>query len=182
MEFCDWSSDPVNLGFAEFLWDFGDGVTTTGNCGYHRYTTDGDYTVWHNVQTSDGRTDPDGVTKTVAVRTHDVAAVRVAAPKSASAGQTRSITVYIKNKRYPERVEIQLYKSVPGGFEWVATTNQNIPVRGGNRTTAVNFSYTFIQGDADIGKVTFKAVVNLIDARDALPGDNEAISPPTKVQ
>jgi hypothetical protein len=29
--------------------------------------------------------------------------------------------------------------------------------------------------------VTFKAVVNLVGARDALPADNEAIAPPTKV-
>ncbi len=133
-------------------------------------------------QTSDGRTDPDGVTHAISVRTHDVAVIKIAAPKSASVGQTRQITVNIKNNRYPERVQIELFKSIPGGYELVGVAASNIPVRGGNRTTAVSFSYTFVQGDADVGKVTFKAVATIIDARDALPADNEAISPPTKVQ
>ena len=52
VEFCDWSNDPVYMEITQFSWEFGDGTTTTGNCGYHRYPTDGDYTVWHNVQTS----------------------------------------------------------------------------------------------------------------------------------
>lgn len=181
VQFCDNSFDPVWAGFTNHWWEFGDGTTGTDNCIFHQFAADEDYVVWHNIQTSDGRTDPDGVTHTLSVRTHDVTAVRVAAPKSASVGQTRPITVYIKNIRYPERVEVQLYKSVPGGYEMVGVTNQNIPVRLGNRTTAVSFSYTFTQADADMGKVTFKAVVNIIDARDALPGDNEAISPPAKI-
>jgi hypothetical protein len=180
--FCDMSEDWLYIGYSEFWWDFGDGVIITGNCVSHQFPTDGDFTVYHNAQTIDGRTDPDGVTHTVSVRTHDVAAVRIAAPKSASAGQTRTITVYIKNNRYPEQVEVQLYKTVPGGYELVGVTNQAIPVRSGNRTTPVAFLYTFTQGDADIGKVSFKAIVYLLEANDALPADNEAISPPTKVQ
>jgi hypothetical protein len=32
-----------------------------------------------------------------------------------------------------------------------------------------------------MGKVTFRAVANLVDARDALPADNQAIASPTKV-
>ena len=86
------------------------------------------------------------------------------------------------NHRYPDRVEVQLYKSVLGGYEQIGVTTQLIPVRRGNRSTAVSISYTFTDSDAAIGKVTFKAVVNLLEARDALPADNEAISPPTKVQ
>ena len=182
IEFCDSSFDPVYQVLTEHQWDFGDGSTTTGNCVYHRYPTDGDYTVSHNVQTSDGRTDPDGITHTVSVRTHDVAITRVTAPTAARVGQTRQITIYIKNNRYPERVQVELFKSIPGGYELVGVAAHNIPVRGGNRTTAVSFSYTFVQGDADMGKVTFKAVATIIDARDALPADNEAISSPTKVQ
>lgn len=183
IEFCDSTFDPVYLEITEHQWDFGDGSVTTGNCVYHQYATDGDYTVWHNIQTSDGRTDPDGVTHTISVRTHDVAITRVTAPTAARVGQTRPITVNIKNIRYPERAQIELFKSIPGGYESVGVTTQNIPVRGGNRTTAVSFNYTFIKADADMGKVTFKAVISIIDARDALPADNEAISsPPTKVQ
>jgi hypothetical protein len=30
-------------------------------------------------------------------------------------------------------------------------------------------------------KVTFKAVAYIVDTRDTLPGDNEAIAPPTKL-
>ena len=43
------------------------------------------------------------------------------------------------------------------------------------------FSYTFTADDAQIGKVTFRAVAVISGARDALPADNEAIAPPTKV-
>jgi hypothetical protein len=32
-----------------------------------------------------------------------------------------------------------------------------------------------------LGKVSFKAVATIIDHRDALPGDNEMISPPVKI-
>ena len=44
-----------------------------------------------------------------------------------------------------------------------------------------NFSYTFTSAEAQIGKVTFRAVANLSGARDALPADNEAVAAPTKV-
>ena len=43
----------------------------------------------------------------------------------------------------------------------------------GNRTTPVDFFYTFTQADAAVGKVSFKAIVDLMEARDALPADNE---------
>jgi hypothetical protein len=32
-----------------------------------------------------------------------------------------------------------------------------------------------------VGKVSFQAVVSMLGARDVLPADNTAISPPTKV-
>jgi len=64
---------------------------------------------------------------------------------------------------------------------YIGSLRQVVPVRGGNRTTVFAFSYTFTSADAALGKVTFKAVANLQNARDALPADNEAISPPTKV-
>lgn len=118
----------------------------------------------------------------VRVRTHDVAITKFSVPKSARAGQTRQISVGVNNRRYPENVEVVLYKSVPGGYEWVGTLTQSVPVRPANRTTDFAFSYTFTSADARLGKVTFKAVANLVNARDALPADNEAISPPTKVR
>jgi hypothetical protein len=103
------------------------------------------------------------------------------APQAAQAGQTRQIGVNIKNTRLPETVRVELLKSIPGGFQSIASTEQNIPVRSGNRTTAVNLSYTFSNDDATVGKVTFKAVVYIVNARDGLHADNEAIAAPTKV-
>ena len=78
-------------------------------------------------------------------------------------------------------MQVELLKSIPGGFQSIASTEQNIPVRAGNRTTAVGLSYTFTSADAVMGKVTFKSVVSIVNARDALPADNEAIASPTKV-
>ena len=117
----------------------------------------------------------------VQVRTHDVTITRGIVPQSAKAGQTRQITVELNNKRYPETVEVQLYKSTQSGYELVGTLVLYMPVRPGNRTTVFAFSYTFTDADAALGKINFRAVANLVGARDALPTDNEAISLPTKV-
>jgi hypothetical protein len=117
----------------------------------------------------------------VPVRTHDVAITKFTVPKSAHAGQTREITVGIRNQRYPDTVQVQLSKSTPTGFQTVGTLNQLIPVRNGNNTTPVTFSYTFTNEDAVVGKVTFQAVVTILGARDALSADNTAISAPTRV-
>ena len=116
------------------------------------------------------------------VRTHDVAVVKFEAPQSARVGQTRQISVYLRNTRYPENVRVELFKSAPGGFQLIGFLDQFIPVRPGNRTSQVGFSYTFTSQDAAIGKVNFMAVVSLPGVRDALPADNELISsPPTRV-
>ena len=181
VQFFDFSFDPGDAGIQSRQWTFGDGssTSTTDCCVTHRYPTDGSYTVQLTVTTIDGRTA--STSQTVLVRTHDVAITKLSAPKSASAGQTRAVTVGINSKRYPETVEVQLFKSVPGGFEFVGSLTQSVPVRPANRTTDFQFSYTFTSADARIGKVTFKAVAIIRDARDALPADNEAIAPPTKV-
>jgi hypothetical protein len=111
-----------------------------------------------------------------------VAIVKLTAPRTASAGQTRILSVDLRNTRYEERVEVLFFKSVPGGFDFIGFSRQTVPVQPASRTTQITFSYTFTSADASVGKVTFKAVVFLLDARDALPADNEAISsPPTKV-
>lgn len=110
--------------------------------------------------------------------------MKVSAPKSAVPGQTRQITVSIKNNRYAETVQIDLYRSVAGGgFVFVGTSQQYVPVRSGNRTSDFVFNYTFSPQDAQIGKVTFRAIVTIVNARDAFPADNEAFSvPPTVVR
>jgi hypothetical protein len=179
VQFFDNSFDPGQAGFQSFEWTFGDGASGSGAFPTHQYVADGDYSVQLTVTTSDGRTAD--TAQTVQVRTHDVAITKFSAPKSASAGQTRAITVGINSKRYPETVEVQLFKSVPGGFQFVGVLTQSVPVRPSNRTTVFNFSYTFTGADAQVGKVTFKAVANVVGARDALPADNEAIATPTKV-
>jgi len=179
VQFSDWSWDPADVGIASQAWDFGDGASATGCCPTHRYASDGDYSVQLAITTFDGRTG--STSRSVRVATHDVAITRVGAPQAAKSGQTRQIVVEINSKRYPERVEVQLFKSVPGGFEFFGSLTQQVPVRPSNRTTRFKFSYTFTGDDASIGKVSFKAIANLVDARDALPADNEAIAPPTKV-
>jgi hypothetical protein len=180
IQFCDNSYDPVGFGFTSFTWDFGDGATSTVNCEQHQYAKDGDYTVQHSATTLDGRSGSSS--QVVHVRTHDVAITKISAPQSANSGQTRAITVYVSNKSYAETVVITLFKSVVGGYEQVGSYSQYVPARSANRTIAFTFNYTFSNSDASIGKVSFRADANILNARDAFPVDNELISsPPTKV-
>jgi hypothetical protein len=145
----------------------------------NKFAADGDYRVKLTVTTTDGRTA--STTQTVRVRTHDVSIAKMTVPQSASAGQTRSIVVGLSNRRYAETVRIDLYRSTATGFVQFASSTQSVPVRGGNKTSDFAFNYTFTSDDAMLGKVTFKAVASIVNARDALPTDNEAISLPTKV-
>jgi PKD repeat protein len=171
----DPGGNPVTLG-----WEFGDGATAGDECcPTHRYAADGDYTARVTITTSDGRTAT--ASRVVQVRTHDVAVVRMSVPKSAHVGQTIGITAHLRNTRYPETVEVALFKSVPGGFEQVDSLTQSVPVRPGNRTTSFALNYTITEADRSIGKVSFKGVATIIDHRDALPGDNDLISPPVKI-
>ena len=177
VQFFDQSFDPAGIGVQTRQWDFGDGATGTGFNPTHRYAADGDYQISLRVTTFDGRTG--SVTRTLPVRTHDVAITRFVTPASGQTGKTTKISVDIRSNRLPETVQVQLYKSVPGGFQLVAVSQQTLPTR--NRVTSVAFSYTFTSDDAIIGKVTFRAVALLVNARDALPADNQAIGSPTKV-
>ncbi len=180
VQFQDASSDPAGGGIASQAWSFGDGATGTDCCPTHQYARDGDYTVRLTVTTSDGRTA--STSRVVQVRTHDVAIVQVAVPNSAHVGQTVAVNVYVRNTRYPETVQVDLFKSVPGGFQQVGSLTQSVPVRppGGN-STRFAFTYTITQADRTVGKVSFKAVATLLDHRDALPADNELTSPPVKI-
>jgi hypothetical protein len=179
IQFQDSSFDPAGVGIASQAWNFGDGATATGCCPTHRYAQDGDYTVELTVTTPDGRTA--STSRVVHVETHDVAVVRIAVPKSAHVRQTITVTANVRNTRYPERVQVDLFKSVPGGFEQVGSLTQSVPVRPGNRMTQFTIAYTITPADGAVGKVSFKAVATIIDHRDALPGDNELISPPVKI-
>lgn len=179
--FYDNSYDPGGNGLSKHAWDFGDGTTLTDPGSYfnHQFAADGNYKVTLTVTTTDGRTA--STSQTIQVRTHDVAIAKLTVPQSASVGQTRSITVGITDRRYPETVRVELLKSVPGGFTTVGSLTLSVPVKGGNRTTDFKFSYTFTSDDAAAGKVTFQAVATVLNARDALPADNAVTALPTKV-
>src|SRR5256885_777287 len=170
VQFFDQSFDPGGVGFAPPAWTFGDGTTGTGNP-THRFAADGDYTVQLTATTLDGRTAV--ASQTVHVRTHDVAITRFSTPNAASSGQTRRIVVSVNSKRYTESVQVQLFSSVPGGFQQFGSLTQSVPMNPKNGTTDFAFSYTFTADDARIGKVTFRAVAVISGARDALPADNE---------
>ncbi len=175
VQFYDNSYDPANLPIVAWNWNFGDGSTSTELYPVHSYTADGDYPITLIVVTVDGRTG--SVTKTIEVRTHDVSITKIAAPLSANVGQTRPITVSVRNNAYPETVRVDLYKIIAGGNpEWIGMSTQFVPVRSGNRTSQFTFNYTFSLQDAQAGKVTFKAVAFLENTYDAHPADNEAIS------
>ncbi len=177
VQFIDQSFDPAGIGIQSQQWSFGDGATGTGFFTTHRYAADGDYLVQLTVTTFDGRTG--STSRILQVRTRDVAITRFQTPATGMTGKTSRIAVDIQSNRFPETVQVQLFKSVPGGSVLVATSTQTLPVR--DRVTTVLFSYTFTPADAFIGKVTFRAVATILGGRDALPADNVAIGDPTKV-
>lgn len=182
VQFSDASYDPAGLGIQAEAWNLGDGTNATGCCPAHRYAADGDYTVELTVTTADGRTG--STSNIVHVQTHDVVIQKFNVPQSASAGQTRSIVVGINSKRYEEQVQVQLFKSDPSnwdGYTLVGTLTQSVPLRSANRTTEFGFNYTFTKADAQLGKVTFKAIATILYARDALAADNEVVALPTNV-
>ena len=179
VQFQDTSYDPLQAGFAPQAWDLGDGTTATGCCPTHQYAQDGDYTVELTVTTLDGRTG--STSQVVHVGTHDVAVVQLGVPNAAHVGQTIAVNAYVRSTRYPERVQVDLFKSVPGGFEQVGSLTQSVPVRRGGRPTRFAFTNTITPADRTVGKVSFKAVATIIDHRDGLPGDNDLISPPVKI-
>ena len=174
IQFYDQSYDPGQVGFRSFAWDFGDGATSADQYPTHRYVTDGDYTVQHSVTTYDGRSA--STSQVVQVRTHDIAINKLVVPQTARVNQTKAINVDIKNKRYSENIQVNLYKGLPGGGEQlIGTLTLYVPARA-TRPTTFKFSYTFTAADATVGKVTFRAEASIVGASDALPSDNNAIA------
>jgi len=179
IQFYDQSNDPAGAGISSWAWDFGDGATSTLQYPTHRYAADGDHTVRLTVTTVDGRTA--STSQVLHVRTHDVAITRLAVPNAAHVGQTISITAYLQNTHYPETVQVDLSKSIPGGFAGVGSLTNSVPVKAAGQTTRFAFSYTITSDDKAIGKITFKADASITGQRDALPADNELLSTPVKV-
>ena len=170
------ANDPLNMPITNFNWNFGNGSRATGQSTSHQYTVDGDYPVRLTARTSDGRVG--STTQTLMVRTRDVYITRLVRPRTAVTGETKRIIVTLGNQRYPQNVRVELLRSVPGGYTQLGTSTQFVDI---NRTTDFYFSHTFTAADAQIGKVTFKAIATIVDGRDALPADNEFISLPVIV-
>jgi PKD repeat protein len=179
IQFYNSSSDPAGAGISSLAWDFGDGATSTVPYPTHRYAADGDYTVRLTVTTTDGRTA--STSQVVQVRTHDVAIIRLAVPNSAHVRQTISVTAYLQNTRYPETVEVELSKSIPGGFAQVGLLTESVPVKAAGQTTRFAFSYTVTSDDKAVGKITFQVIASIVGYRDAFPADNTLLSTPVKV-
>ncbi len=89
------------------VWDFGDGTTGYGQYAYHVYTAEGDYLVKVTATGGDGRTGY--AEQLIQVRKHDVGITRLSAPQSARAGQTRQVSVEVKNLYQEENVTVYLY-------------------------------------------------------------------------
>jgi hypothetical protein len=183
VQFINTSEDPARVGFASDQYNFGDGTSAAGCCANEpgavdttrQYAKDGTYTVTDTVTTTDGRTAT--ISQVVQVSTHDVAITKLTVPASASVGRTRPITVQVSDKRYPETVQMQLFRSnSTGGFDLVGTLTQSITVKSGKQTTPFAFTYTFTPADGAVGKVTFEAIATIQGARDALPADNTAFA------
>jgi hypothetical protein len=168
--------DPTVDGWA---WDFGDGTTATGADVVHRFASDGDYSVTITVSARGGRSNT--ATKTVQVRTHDVAILSLLAPDKGRVGRQGVITVGIGNTRYQDTVQVDLYKVTPQGDVLVGTSIQAVGVMRLKKTIVFSFNYVFTAEDAAISKVPFKAVATIHGARDAVNSDNMATSPPTLV-
>jgi PKD repeat protein len=169
--------DPANGAVASYHWEFGDGTSADECCPTHRYASDTQYTAKVTVTMTDGRTATGSII--VKVKTHDVGITRMTVPQSASVGQSRGITISVTNKRYPETVQVQLSKSVPGGFANVGTLTLSVAT---GKAVDFKFNYVFTDEDASIGKVSFQATATIVGARDALPADNSVTALPTKVK
>jgi hypothetical protein len=96
-------------------------------------------------------------------------------------GQTIAVNVYVQNKHYPETVQVDLYKSIPGGFNRVGSLIQSVLVKPGGQSTRFAFTYTVTSDDKTMGKITFRVDATIIDHRDALPADNALLSTPVMI-
>lgn len=168
--------DPTVNGWA---WKFSDGTEATGESVSHRFARDGDYTVTINVAARGGRTN--SATKSVRVRTHDVTILSLTAPGKGKVGKQSTITVGIGNTRYPETVQVDLFKITPQGDVLVGTSIGAVGVMKLKKTVDLSFNYVFTSDDATLGKLPFKAVATIQGARDAVNSDNTQTSPPTLI-
>jgi hypothetical protein len=166
--------DPASIYGHTTTWTISDGTTSQQPSFSHQFAADGDYTVNLSVTTADGRTGTS--TQVIQVRTRDVSINKLSVPQMASVNQTKTINVEVKNNSYSDYVQVILYKGLPGGGEQqIGVLTIYVPARA-TKPTVFKFSYTFTASDQVIGKVTFRAVANFVNGRDALPSDNTSIA------
>jgi len=174
-----WNSIDKPLGGT---WDFGDGTTAPvgSETVYHRYAADGVYPATLHATSPDGRTAT--VTRSLTVTTHDVGIAKFAVPASARQGDSKPISVDVTNTRYTETVTVVLSKRSTDYWTEVAKLTLQVPARATGKVR-FPFAYTFTPDDALVGKVAFRAEVDLqYPSTDARPADNEAISIATTVK
>jgi hypothetical protein len=151
-----------------------DGFTSDQGSSNHQFAADGDYTVNLTATTADGWSN--SATQVIQVHTRDVSISKLSVPQTAASNQTKTINVDIKNNRYSDYVTVTLIKGLPsGGEQVIGTLTIYVPARA-TKPTTFKFSYAFTGSDAAIGKVTFKAIANLTNGREALPADNVAMA------
>lgn len=167
VQFSDTSYDPMQAGITAVAWDLGDGATAIGSSPAHRYVADGEYRARLTVATADGRTS--SITRIVSVRTHDIAIVSFDVPRCATPGETHPIAVSVRNLRYAETVQVELFRD--GDLDPLATMIQGLAA---NDAVLFGFGYTFTAEDAAAGTMSFRAIATVVGARDANPGDNVA--------
>jgi len=167
-------NDPAGIYGDSYDWTISDGTTDASSQFYHQFAADGDYTVSLTFFTLDSRSN--SASTVVHVRTRDIAINKLSVPQTARVNQTKAINVDVTNKRYSDDVTVRLFKGLPGGGEQlIGTLTIFVPARA-TRPTTFKFSYTFTSQDMQVGKVTFRAEANLVNGRDALPSDNNAIA------
>ena len=89
--------DPAGAPWVAWQWSFGDGATSSAPNPTHRFAANGTSDVTLVVTTEDGRSAQ--ATSSVTVATHDVSIKAISAPKSASAGQTKTVNIDLANRR-----------------------------------------------------------------------------------
>lgn len=163
----------------EYLWDFGDGTTGSGQGATHRYLADGDYEATLTVNARGGRTASH--TRTVQVRTHDVSILWSSVPGRGRVGRAGPIEIGVGNTRYPETVQVDFYKNTQAGLQHLGSVTKLVPAMQAKKTVYFSLSYTFTSDDLAAAKVSFHVIASIQGARDAFAGDNTATPPPTLV-
>jgi hypothetical protein len=174
--------DMIDNGYsrvASCSFDFGDGspLVESTDCvmaGFpHTYAADGVYTVTARATTGDGRTDD--ATATVPVATLDVGIAAIKFPRKVRVGKAAQISVKLVPVATPQSVVVVLFLSSVQGYQAIGSQTLTLPA--GNAVT-VKFPWTPTAGQAVLGTVALRAIVNFTDvnSHDTNYSNNELIT------